>query len=55
MRNINFTTGNLYDSENKEIFCKCGKKSSMAIIGEDSFLVRCSDCAGFSEQDDEKQ
>jgi DNA modification methylase len=40
----------LYNSENKEIFCKCGKKSSMVIIAKDRSLILCSECAGFNDQ-----
>ncbi len=52
--NIEFANGTLYDSEDKEVFCKCGQKSVMAIIGKDTSLAMCNQCAGLNDQNQPK-
>lgn len=41
---IGFVPGKLYDSENKEILCKCGKVATQVIIGKTAFMARCEKC-----------
>lgn len=33
------------DSKGKEILCKCGRPISMGLIGKESYISYCSDCA----------
>ncbi len=34
----------MYDSDGKEVMCKCGKPATSSIIGKDAFIAQCSEC-----------
>lgn len=41
---IRFANATMYDSEGKESLCKCGKPVARAIIGKETYVVRCEEC-----------
>lgn len=43
--NINFHSGGtLYDSDNNEILCACGNRSTGCMIAKESYKVWCTAC-----------
>lgn len=52
MEPIRFTSSEdvtVYDSNGKEILCKCGKKSTQSLIGQNFSHNFCNDCMPFEE------
>lgn len=44
VRFLDATPDTLFDSDEKEILCKCGNSVSRVIIGKEDFLAKCSNC-----------
>ena len=42
--NVGFVNGTLYDSEDKEMKCSCGKRANQVFISEHSYLGLCTEC-----------
>jgi len=45
--NVRFTNPenvSMIDSAGNIMYCKCGKKATTAIFGNEAFISRCSDC-----------
>ncbi len=39
----------MYDSDGKEVLCKCGESASEGIIGKNASLARCNKCMGYED------
>lgn len=41
---VRFAQGVSYDSEGKEVRCKCGKLAGSAIVSKSAYVAKCNEC-----------